>query len=227
EVVPVAEEYAIDPGPDPVIIRADSYAPLDEGLSWELADAAAAAAVTVRHAAVTRYGSDASSSLDSGRVPRSACLAAATENTHGFEIAHLGALADRGGAALDRACPHVAGGIDARHGRLEKALRASVRAGQDEPVGIPRDRVTEPFGAGRSTEEQEQEGERKLLAVDERDRMQSPALSLEAHDFAAIAHGYSVPVERVDQILRHRLAEVVPAVQERHQRAPACQPDGS
>jgi putative aminopeptidase FrvX len=92
EVVPVAKEYAIEPGPDPVIIRADSYAPLDEGLSWELADAAAAAGVTVRHAAVTRYGSDASSSLDSGRVPRSACLAAATENTHGFEIAHLDAV---------------------------------------------------------------------------------------------------------------------------------------
>jgi putative aminopeptidase FrvX len=86
EVVPVAKEYAIEPGPDPVIIRADSYAPLDEGLSWELADAAAAAGVTVRHAA------DASSSLDSGRVPRSACLAAATENTHGFEIAHLDAI---------------------------------------------------------------------------------------------------------------------------------------
>jgi putative aminopeptidase FrvX len=92
EVVPVAEEYAIEAGPDPVIIRADSYAPLDEGLSWELADAAAAAGVTVHHAAVTRYGSDASSSLDSGRVPRSACLAAATENTHGFEIAHLDAI---------------------------------------------------------------------------------------------------------------------------------------
>jgi putative aminopeptidase FrvX len=58
----------------------------------ELADAAAGAGVTVHHAAVTRYGSDASSSLDSGRVPRSACLAAATENTHGFEIAHLDAI---------------------------------------------------------------------------------------------------------------------------------------
>ena len=92
EVVPVAKEYAIEPGPDPVIIRADSYAPLDDGLSWELADAAAAAGVTVHHAVVTRYGSDASSSLDSGRVPRSACLAAATENTHGFEIAHLDAI---------------------------------------------------------------------------------------------------------------------------------------
>jgi putative aminopeptidase FrvX len=92
EVVPVAKEYAIEAGPDPVIIRADSYAPLDDGLSWELADAAAAAGVTVHHAAVTRYGSDASSSLDSGRVPRSACLAAATENTHGFEIAHLDAI---------------------------------------------------------------------------------------------------------------------------------------
>ena len=29
---------------------------------------------------------------DTGRIARSACLAAATENTHGFEIAHLDAI---------------------------------------------------------------------------------------------------------------------------------------
>jgi putative aminopeptidase FrvX len=93
EVVPVAEEYAIAAGPEPVLIRADAHGgPLDDGLSFELADAAAAEGVAVRHAAVTRYGSDASASMDSGRIPRSACLAAATENTHGFEIAHLDAI---------------------------------------------------------------------------------------------------------------------------------------
>lgn len=93
EVVPVAKEYALEPGPDPVLIRADAHGgPLDDGLSFELADAATAEGITVRHAAVTRYGSDASASLDTGRIPRSACLAAATENTHGFEIAHLDAI---------------------------------------------------------------------------------------------------------------------------------------
>jgi putative aminopeptidase FrvX len=92
EVVPVAKEYAIEPGPEPVLVRADSYGPLDDGLSEQLADAAAADGLEVRHAVVTRYGSDASTSLDTGRIPRSACLAAATENTHGFEIAHLDAI---------------------------------------------------------------------------------------------------------------------------------------
>src|SRR3954451_24877763 len=92
EVVPVAEEYAIDPGPDPVLIRADAYGPLDDGVSDELADAGAAEGIGVRHAVVSRYGSDASTSIDTGRVARSACLAVATENTHGFEIAHLDAV---------------------------------------------------------------------------------------------------------------------------------------
>jgi putative aminopeptidase FrvX len=92
EVVPVAKEYAIDPGPDPVLVRGDSYSLLDDDLSWALADAAAAEGIAVRHAVVSRYGSDASTSLDTGRIPRSACLAAATENTHGFEIAHLDAI---------------------------------------------------------------------------------------------------------------------------------------
>jgi putative aminopeptidase FrvX len=92
EVVPVAKEYAIDPGPDPVLIRADAYGPLDDGVSEALADAAAAEGIAVRHAVVSRYGSDASTSLDTGRIARSACLAAATENTHGFEIAHLDAV---------------------------------------------------------------------------------------------------------------------------------------
>jgi putative aminopeptidase FrvX len=92
EVVPVAKEYAIDPGPDPVLIRGDAYGPLDDGVSDQLADAAAAEGIAVRHAVVSRYGSDASTSIDTGRVARAACLAVATENTHGFEIAHLDAV---------------------------------------------------------------------------------------------------------------------------------------
>ena len=92
EVVPVAKEYAIDPGPDPVLIRADARAPLDDGLSDELADAGAAEGIAVRHAVVSRFGSDASTSINTGRVARSACLAVATENTHGFEITHLDAV---------------------------------------------------------------------------------------------------------------------------------------
>lgn len=92
EVVPVAKEYAIDAGPDPVLIRGDGHGPLDDAVCDELADAGAATGLTVRHAVVTRYGSDASTTRDTGRIARTACLAAATENTHGFEIVHLDAI---------------------------------------------------------------------------------------------------------------------------------------
>jgi putative aminopeptidase FrvX len=92
EVVPVAEEYALDPGPWPVLIRADARGPLDDAVGDELADAAAAAGHPVRQVVVSRYGSDASTALSTGRVARSACIGVATENTHGFEIANLDAL---------------------------------------------------------------------------------------------------------------------------------------
>jgi putative aminopeptidase FrvX len=92
EVVPIAKEYRLEPGPEPVLIRSDGVGPLDDGLSLELADAADALGIDVKHAVVTRYGSDASIVRGSGRIPRTACLAIGTENTHGFEIVHLDAV---------------------------------------------------------------------------------------------------------------------------------------
>ena len=89
EVTPVAEEYGVDAGPDPVLIVADANGPLDDVLGAELDDAAAAAGLRMRHASLAGFGSDASNVLKSGVVPHAACLAFATENTHGFEIAHL------------------------------------------------------------------------------------------------------------------------------------------
>jgi putative aminopeptidase FrvX len=93
EVTPVAAEYRIDPGPEPVLITADSHGPLSDSLTAELEDAAAAAGVDIRHAVVSNFGSDATAALSSGLIARTACLAFATENTHGFEIAHLGGIA--------------------------------------------------------------------------------------------------------------------------------------
>ncbi len=93
EVVPAAKEYALETGPWPVLIRADSRGPLDDRLSDELADAAAAAGHDVRNVVVSRYGSDASTALTTGRVARTACLGFATQNTHGYEIAHLDSIA--------------------------------------------------------------------------------------------------------------------------------------
>ena len=93
EVTPVADEYGVDAGPDPVLVVADASGPLDDVLGAELDDAAAAAGVRMRHASLAGFGSDASKVLSSGLVPRAACLAFATENTHGFEIAHLDGIA--------------------------------------------------------------------------------------------------------------------------------------
>ncbi len=89
EVTPVADEYKIEAGPDPVLIAADSSGPLHDGLGRELADAAVACGLTMRHAVVSNFGSDASKVLGAGLIAQTACLAFATENTHGFEIAHL------------------------------------------------------------------------------------------------------------------------------------------
>jgi putative aminopeptidase FrvX len=93
EVTPVAAEYRIDAGPEPVLIAADSHGPLEDSLTAELEDAAVAAGVAIRHAVVSNFGSDATAALSGGMIARTACLAFATENTHGFEIAHLGGIA--------------------------------------------------------------------------------------------------------------------------------------
>ena len=92
-MTPVAGEYAIEAGPDPVLVVADSNGPLSDALAAELEDAAAAAGIELGHAVVSSYGSDASNALSAGLVARTACLAFATENTHGYEIAHLDAIA--------------------------------------------------------------------------------------------------------------------------------------
>ncbi|MGN6167002.1 MAG: M42 family metallopeptidase, partial [Solirubrobacteraceae bacterium] len=94
EVTPVAKEYGVDAGPDPVLVAADSHGPLHDELGRELAAAGAAAGLTVQHAVLSRFGSDASQVLSAGNVARTACLAFATENTHGFEIAHLDGIAN-------------------------------------------------------------------------------------------------------------------------------------
>jgi len=61
-------------------------------LNAQLRAAAAAAAVEVQLAVISGFGSDASIAMKFGHVARAACLAFPTQNTHGFEIAHLGAI---------------------------------------------------------------------------------------------------------------------------------------
>ncbi|MDB9512093.1 M42 family peptidase [Kamptonema animale CS-326] len=94
EICPLAPEYPIDDGEKPVLLSQDGYGIYDEGLNGELRQAADRAGVVVQLAAIAGFGSDASIAMKFGHVARAACLAFPTQNTHGFEIAHLGAIAN-------------------------------------------------------------------------------------------------------------------------------------
>jgi putative aminopeptidase FrvX len=92
EVAPTAPEYDLACVADPVLIEADARSPLDHALGREIADAARAEGLAPHHVVLDRYGSDASTTYANGGVGRAACLAVATDNTHGCEIVHLDAI---------------------------------------------------------------------------------------------------------------------------------------
>ena len=92
EICPIAAEYPIEDGDKPVLLVQDGYGIYDEGLNAQLRAAAAAAGVEVQLATISGFGSDASIAMKFGHVARAACLAFPTQNTHGYEIAHLGAI---------------------------------------------------------------------------------------------------------------------------------------
>ena len=92
EICPLASEYPIEDGESPVLLVQDGYGIYDEGLNAQLRAAAAAAGVEVQLATISGFGSDASIAMKFGHVARAACLSFPTQNTHGYEIAHLGAI---------------------------------------------------------------------------------------------------------------------------------------
>lgn len=92
EIAPIAPEYAIADGPDPVLLAQDSHGLYDEPLNATLGRIAAEQDMRIQHAVLNGFGSDGSICMKLGHVPRAACIGFPTQNTHGFEIAHLGAL---------------------------------------------------------------------------------------------------------------------------------------
>lgn len=110
EICPVAPEYTVKPGPDPVLVAEDGLGLYDEGLNRRLRRAAMTAGVAVQTAVLNGFGSDGSGAMKQGQVPAAACLCFPTENTHGFEIAHLDAL-ENCTRILEAACLE-----DFRHG---------------------------------------------------------------------------------------------------------------
>ena len=94
EVCPLSSEYPIESGDSPVILSQDGYGIYDEGLNRQLRQVAEKLNMPVQLATLSGFGSDASIAMKFGHVARAACLAFPTQNTHGYEIAHLGAIAN-------------------------------------------------------------------------------------------------------------------------------------
>lgn len=94
EICPLAPEYPVEDSTAPVLLSQDGYGLYDEFLNNQIRQAAAALNIPLQLAAITGFGSDGSIAMKFGHVPRAACLSFPTQNTHGYEIAHLGAIAN-------------------------------------------------------------------------------------------------------------------------------------
>ncbi|MEL7314329.1 MAG: M28 family peptidase [Cyanobacteria bacterium J06559_3] len=103
EICPLAEEYPVDEGAMPVLLAHDKYGLYDEDLNQQLAYAASEHQILIQRTVLSSFGSDGSIAMTFGHVPRAACLSFPTQNTHGYEIAHLGAI-DHCISILERYC---------------------------------------------------------------------------------------------------------------------------
>ncbi|MEM7554468.1 MAG: M42 family peptidase [Cyanobacteria bacterium P01_A01_bin.84] len=94
EICPLSEEYPVEDGDNPVILSQDAYGIYDEDLNKQLWECGQRLEIPAQFATLSGFGSDASIAMKFGHVGRGACLSFPTENTHGYEIAHLGAIAN-------------------------------------------------------------------------------------------------------------------------------------
>jgi len=94
EICPLSSEYPIKDGKSPVILSQDGYGIYDETLNGQLRHSAKQLDMPVQLATLSGFGSDASIAMKFGHVARAACLAFPTQNTHGYEIAHLGSISN-------------------------------------------------------------------------------------------------------------------------------------
>jgi putative aminopeptidase FrvX len=92
EICPLSSEYPIKDGSSPVLLSQDAYGLYDEDLNQQIRTIANQNQIPIQFAAISGFGSDGSIAMKFGHVPRAACLGFPTQNTHGYEIAHLGAI---------------------------------------------------------------------------------------------------------------------------------------
>jgi len=93
EICPLSPEYPIEDGSTPVLLSQDGYGLYDEGLNHQIRQGAETLHLPLQLAAISGFGSDGSIAMKMGHVSRAACLGFPTQNTHGYEIAHLRAIA--------------------------------------------------------------------------------------------------------------------------------------
>ncbi len=94
EICPLSPEYPIEDGDKPVLLIQDGYGIYDENLTNQLRHSAQQVQIPIQIATLSGFGSDASIAMKFGHVARGACLSFPTQNTHGYEIAHIGAFAN-------------------------------------------------------------------------------------------------------------------------------------
>ncbi|MEB3356073.1 MAG: M20/M25/M40 family metallo-hydrolase [Synechococcales bacterium] len=94
EICPLSSEYPVEDGEAPVLLSQDGYGLYDEVLNAELRQVAQEQQIPLQLAAISGFGSDGSIAMKAGHVGRAACLSFPTQNTHGYEIAHLEAIAN-------------------------------------------------------------------------------------------------------------------------------------
>ncbi|MBD2446753.1 M42 family peptidase [Nostoc sp. FACHB-152] len=94
EICPLSPEYPVKDSDSPVLLSQDAYGIYDEALNGQIYRCAKQLDIDLQLTLLSGFGSDASIAMKFGHVGRAACLAFPTQNTHGYEIAHLGAIAN-------------------------------------------------------------------------------------------------------------------------------------
>ncbi len=92
EIAPIAPEYDIRMTDHPVIFYKDAVFVLHKGMADELSKLADRCCGGHQPMLVRSFGSDATVSSKYGLVGRAGCIGFPTQNSHGYEIGHLGAM---------------------------------------------------------------------------------------------------------------------------------------
>lgn len=92
EVAPVAPEYPIEMSAKPVLLYMDAVNIYHKGLADELGRLADEVCEGHQPLIVRSFGSDSSHTSKYGYAGRAGCVGFPTQNTHGFELGHLGAM---------------------------------------------------------------------------------------------------------------------------------------